>query len=232
MGGGHRLRRHDQRATERGRHLEGDARRVVAAEAAVAQAEDELRHLRRREAGQHVGRRGADARHDARVLGREQRPPARGDAIEGGEHDRLDRRLPLFDLDVERHAGEGLEQRGEGGDAEAAVAIRVGAVGGAEAVAGVEAFHRREREGARRTRAVGRALERLVVQHHDDRIGGRVHVQLEPLGAGLQPRRKGVERVLGDESGGAAVGEEPRARTVEVARRPTPSGTPAWRARR
>ncbi len=232
MRGGHRLRRHDQRATERGRHLEGDARREVAAEAAVAQAEDELRHLRRREAGQHAGRRDADARHDGRVLGREQRPLAGRGAIEGREHGRLDRRLPLFDLDVERHAGEGLEQRGEGGHAEAACAIGVGAVGGAEAVAGVEALHRRERERAHRTRALGRTLERLVVEHHDDPVGGRMHVQLEPLGTRLQPRRKGVERVLGDESGGAAVSEEPRARTVEVTRRPTPCGTSAWRARR
>src|SRR5437899_1610652 len=66
MGGRDRLGGHDRRVAERGRHLEGDARRAVAAEATVAQAEDELRHLRRREAGQHVGRRGADARHDGR----------------------------------------------------------------------------------------------------------------------------------------------------------------------
>src|SRR5439155_24969597 len=87
-------------------------------------------------------------------------------------------------------------------------------------------------ERAHRARAVGRALERLVVQHHDDPVGGRVHVQLEPLGTRLEPRGEGVERVLGDHSGGAAVREEPRAGTVEVARRPTPSGTPAWGARR
>src|SRR6267143_737394 len=72
---------------------------------------------------------------------------------------------------------------------------------------------------AARPRAVRRPFEGLVVKHHDVAVGGGVHVELEPVRAGAQACGEGVERVFGEESGGAAVGEKPRTRAVPVARR-------------
>jgi len=222
VSGGDRLGRDERHVAERGRHLEGDAGRTVAGEPAVAQAEDPLGHLGGREAGQHVGRGGAHAGHDRAVLGGEQRLVAGREAIEHGDQRGLRRGIGLLQLDVERDAREGREDLRQRRHAEPAAAERIRPVGGAEAVARVEVLEGGEGKGADEARAVRRALQGLVVDHDHLPVGGGVHVQLEPFCPPTDAGGKGVEGVLGKQAGGAAVGEEARARAVQVARRATP----------
>jgi len=65
---------------------------------------------------------------------------------------------------------------------------------------------------------VGGALEIRVVEDDHHIVGAGVHVELEPIGAGAQPRRKGSERVLGQLGRRTPMREQTRARAVEVAR--------------
>src|SRR5207249_10659441 len=168
------------------------------------------------------GRRGAHAGQNRAVLGGEQRLVAGREAIEHGDLRGLRRGIGLLQLDVERYAREGREYLRQRRHPEPAAAERIRSVGGAEAVARVEALEGGEGKGTDEARAVGGALQGLVVDHDHLPVGGGVHVELEPLCTRTEAGGERVEGVLGKEAGGAAVGEEARARAVQVARRATP----------
>ena len=78
---------------------------------------------------------------------------------------------------------------------------------------GVVAPDLREVELPHRARAVRRALEGIVVNHHDDAVARGVHVELEHAGAVADGALEGDESVLRRHAGGAAMAEHtgPRA---------------------
>ena len=128
-------------------------------------------------------------------------------AIEDREHRRLDRRVVLFDLDVERHAGKLLQEPVEGGDADAPAAERVIARGVGEAVARVEAVDLGEREAGHAAPAVGGPVHARVVQHDDVPVGRGMHVELEPVRARGETGAERLDRVLRGDPRAAAMGE-------------------------
>ncbi|HST41729.1 MAG TPA: hypothetical protein VLK58_19575 [Conexibacter sp.] len=129
-------------------------------------------------------------------------------------------RLAL-DLDVDRDVGEGGEDLGERRDAEvvgleagrrpllagAHAAVRVGGrrpagdgvLAGDEVVRGVEAAQLRERQRRDAALAVGRAVDRVVVDRDQLTVLRRVHVELDHVAALRQPvvvAEQGVRRRL------------------------------------
>jgi hypothetical protein len=65
---------------------------------------------------------------------------------------------------------------------------------------------------------VGGAREIRIVEHDHDPVGARVHVELQPIGAGGQPGCEGGQSVLGLLGRRTPMREQTRARAVEVAR--------------
>src|SRR5213594_455386 len=98
----------------------------------------------------------------------------------------------------------------------------IGPVRSPEAVPRVETAESGERERAHRTRAVGGAIDQLVVQDHDFPVRRRVHVELEVVRARADAGHEGIERVLRRDTGRPAMAEEPWPRAFQVARTLTP----------
>ena len=82
--------------------------------------------------------------------------------------------------------------------------------------------------------AVGGAVERLVVDDRELAVGREVHVELDRIGAGLQPEPEGLHRVLGRLGGRPAMRDDDRhaaipstsASAARSSLSASPSGTP------
>ena len=106
--------------------------------------------------------------------------------------------IVALDVDEEaplRKRSEHLVERRHHADAAAAERIGLAAVGGV-AVADVERLQRGERVLAGDAVALGAAVHGPVVQHGEVAVGGRVDVELDDVGAGLERRPHRRQRVL------------------------------------
>ena len=81
---------------------------------------------------------------------------------------------------------------------------------------GVELAELRQAQCRDRTGAIGRTLERRVVQHDDLTVAGGVDIELEDVHAVGERAAKGRQRVLRRDASGAAVTEETRPCALEA----------------
>ena len=183
-------RHQDEAVAAGGRHVAGPADGEIAQQAWL-----ERRARHRRDRGQlaahHGDRRVAAVDHEACLAlgGKLPQPLRQLRAFVG---------IVALDVDEEAPLGKRVEhlvERRHHADAAAAERIGLAAVGGV-AVADVERLQLRQRVLAGDAAAVGAAVHGPVVEHGEMAVGGRVDVELDDVGAGLERRPHRRQRVL------------------------------------
>ncbi len=86
---------------------------------------------------------------------------------------------------------------------------------GSEAGAGIDRCKARERKRSQRAAAIGGAIQRGIVQHDRDAIGGEPNVELEGVGALLHRQLKGGHGILGCGTGRAAMSYDRPGRQIQ-----------------
>ena len=125
--------------------------------------------------------------------------------------DRLDdRRLALLDLHVEIRVARQLDELRQGRHADAPAAEGKSLAVGGEAISGVEPAQLGQAEAFDEARAVGGAVDALIVKDHDLAVARRMQIRLEEAAAKPERSLERRQRVFRPESGAAAVRETER----------------------